>query len=308
MESAAELLPRFKYLGVILDYEDLRYRPHPDVIHPTVVETSALAGARAKYYMYYAPHDRPGGICLAYAGRPEGPWTEYESNPIIGREWLPHYTVSHVSSPHALWNPEAGRLFLYFHGENSVTRFAHSVDGIHFEYGGTAVHTDMFEPDVTEASYARVFRLERTDRPPRYIMLVMGNHRGTRKVYYAESADGASWTARKEALIQPPPGYNQMGPGSLFPWQDRLFIILFANRSDSPPFDPITDLYVYEVDPEFREVKDRGKLLDHTVAGPTNSRINDPAIVWDGSRVYMFVNVGRRLNQKIALAIADLDA
>ena len=307
MEQAQALLPRFEYVGVVLDYEGLRYRPHPDIIHPSVVDTRPLqAGARARYYMYYAPHDRPGGICLAYADRPEGPWIEYENNPIIGPEWLPHYSVSHVSSPHAIWIPEAGRLFLYFHGENPVTRFAHSEDGIHFEYGGVAVQADMFEPGVTEASYARVHRHEPPGENPHYVMLLMGNHGGTRKVYYARSDDGASWTVRKEALIHPPAGYDQMGPGSLFPWKGRLFIIDYANREDSPVFDPLSDIYVHEVDPGFSEVIDRGKLMDYAAAGPENRRINDPCLVWEGSRVYLFVNVGRRLNQKIGLAVAEL--
>jgi len=300
------LLPRFEYAGIVLDYEGLRYRPHPDVIHPSVVETSPHWTNRlARYYMYYAPHDAPGGICLAYADRPEGPWIEYEHNPIIGPDWPPHYRVSHVSSPHAIWNPERGRLFLYFHGENSVTRYAHSSDGIHFEYGGVAVQTDMFEPGVTEASYARVFRHEPPGEAPHYVMLIMGNHKGTRKVYYARSSDGVRWSVRRDALIEPPPGTDQMGPGSIFPWNGRTFIIDFANVEEAPQFDPISNLYVHEVDPSFRAVTFVGKLMDHAAAGPENRRINDPCIVCDETRIYMFVNVGRRQNQKIALCVAD---
>ena len=51
------------------------------------------------YHLYYAPHDAPGGICLAFADAIDGPWTEYEKNPIITRQWAPHYDVSHVLEP-----------------------------------------------------------------------------------------------------------------------------------------------------------------------------------------------------------------
>ena len=32
------------------------------------------------------------------------------------------------------WNEEEKKVFLYFHGENSVQRLASSKDGIHFDY------------------------------------------------------------------------------------------------------------------------------------------------------------------------------
>jgi len=47
---------------------------------------------------------------MAYADSPEGPWKEYEANPLIAREWAPHYKVSHVSGPHAIWIEEERRL------------------------------------------------------------------------------------------------------------------------------------------------------------------------------------------------------
>jgi len=104
MESPAPgILPPFRYAGVVLDPARLRYCPHPDIIHPSVIETGMLRDrAQAPYYMYYAPHDKPGGICLAFADRLEGPWEEYGRNPIVSNTSLPHYRVGHVSSPHAI--------------------------------------------------------------------------------------------------------------------------------------------------------------------------------------------------------------
>jgi hypothetical protein len=70
--------------------------------------------------MYYSPHDEPGGICLACTDKLEGPWKEYEANPLISNHWAPRYSVSHVSGPHAIWNDEESKLFLYLHAENNT--------------------------------------------------------------------------------------------------------------------------------------------------------------------------------------------
>lgn len=54
-----------------------------------------ISGARARHYLYYAPHEAPGGICVAFADSLEGPFTEYAGNPLINR-YLPTTTVSHA--------------------------------------------------------------------------------------------------------------------------------------------------------------------------------------------------------------------
>lgn len=299
--------PVFHYQGIVLDPAELRYSPHPDIIHPSVIETgSAWENPLAKYYMYYAPHDAPGGICLAMADQPEGPWREYPHNPIIGNDWLPHYRVSHVSSPHVIWNQEENCLFMYFHGENDTTRYATSRDGINFEYGDIAVTTQDFGPGLTEASYARVFRHKVIVGKGPYIMLLMGNNYGTRSVYMAWSSDGRRWDACEKPLITPPPGTDQMGPGALFTWHGKKYIIAFANREDAEMYNPISDLYLYDINEDFSDAECRGLLMDHTVAGENNCRINDPCLLQTEEKLYLFVNVGRRLNQSIGLAVADI--
>ena len=192
-------LPAFHHRGVVLDYADLKYNPCNDIIVPSVVRTDELQKPLGRYYMYYAPHNAPGGICLAYADAPEGPWKEYEANPLIVRDWQPHYKVSHVSGPHAIWIEEEERLFVYYHGENDVTRYASTTDGIHFQYEGVAVTTKDFDA-ISEASYARIFRYPIPGKDNRYIMLVMGNNRGTRRIYLAWSKDGRSWETRRTPL------------------------------------------------------------------------------------------------------------
>src|SRR5512133_210639 len=60
-------LPKLRYRGVVLSAADLKYAPHQDIIYPAVLRTgSRLENPLGQYYMYYAPHDVPGGICLAY--------------------------------------------------------------------------------------------------------------------------------------------------------------------------------------------------------------------------------------------------
>ena len=107
--------PAFRYHGVVLEAAQLEYRPHDDLIYPSVVRVAGrVANPLGRFYLYYAPHDAPGGICLAYADKPEGPWREYTNNPIISREWSPHYKASHVSGPDAIWSEDEGRWCLFF--------------------------------------------------------------------------------------------------------------------------------------------------------------------------------------------------
>lgn len=299
-------LPTFCYQGVVLDPAKLRYSPHPDIIHPSVIEIGpGWENPQANYYMYYAPHDAPGGICLALADHPEGPWREYPRNPVVGHQWSPHYQVSHVCSPHAIWNPEAGCLFLYFHGENDTTRYATSLDGIHFDYGDIAVTTESFGSDLTEASYARVFRLPRDVGKWRYWMLLMGNLMGTRSIWQAWSPDGRCWEASPTPFITPPPGTGQMGPGWLFAWKGQNYLLAFANRDDTPLYEPISDLYLYAVQADFSGAELLDLFMDHTIVGPDNYRINDPCLLQSPERWYLFLNVGHRLHQSIALAVAE---
>jgi hypothetical protein len=92
------------------------------------------------------------------------------------RDWAPHYKVSHVSGPHALWIDEEKKLFVYYHGENDVTRFASTTDGIHFQYEGVPATTKDFDA-ISEASYARVFR---------YTIPGKGNGKGVQLAVVAE--------------------------------------------------------------------------------------------------------------------------
>lgn len=349
-------VPVFRHHSIVLDYKDLKYNPCNDVIIPSVIRTSPLAGpgaeqgARAvppshvprapspspapspssplgRFYLYYAPHNAPGGICLAYADQLEGPWKEYEANPILRKDWPPHYSVSHVSGPEAIWNEHEQKLFLYYHGENGVTRLASSANGIDFQYEGAVVTTGMFD-QVSEASYARVFRYTLPGRDNHYIMLLMGNHQNTRNIYLAWSNDGRKWEPRKTPLVTPPPGTSQVAQAWYFPWQGKHYLIYHAHEARDVTY---VSLHVSEVDAAFEHTQYLGVFYDRTALAPDNVAQMSPCLVTeDGQRVegilpsfdradaggtpatrkrlYLFTNVGPRLNQKIALAIADVPA
>jgi hypothetical protein len=231
-------LPVFKHHSIVLDYKDLRYNPCNDVIIPSVIRTEHLDRPLGEYYLYYAPHNAPGGICLAYADRLEGPWKEYKANPIIRKDWPPHHSVSHVSGPEAVWIEEEQKLFLYYHGENDITRFASSANGIDFRYEGVAVTAGMFDR-INEASYARVFRYTLPGRDNRWIMLFMGNCQGTRNIYLASSKDGRKWEPAASLWSRPRRGPTRSPRRGISPGKASTISSITPTRrgtSCTPPF------------------------------------------------------------------------
>ncbi len=65
-----------------------------------------------KYYMYFG-HHRGGFIRLAYADRPEGPWTVYKP----GTLRLEHTSaLHHIASPDVLVDEDNKQIILYYHG------------------------------------------------------------------------------------------------------------------------------------------------------------------------------------------------
>ncbi len=296
--------PSFHWQGVVLDYAGLAYNPCDDLIFPSVVRAEGLAGAPGPLLMYYAPHNAPGGICLAVADRPEGPWREVPGNPLIPRDWVPHHAVSHVCSPHAVWNPEENCLFLYYHGENSTTRYATSRDGVHFTYGGVAV-TDADLDCKTGAFYARVFRHRLPGRDNTWIMLLMGHLEDRAALFLAWSRDGREWTTRREPVLVPEPPLAHL----CAPWfctRDGRHVIVC--HADTPiggqRFEVTTDIVAFATDADFRQVVYAEHLLRRADAGPGNLRVSDPCFLADGDRLFLYHTIGTRLNQRIALAVA----
>lgn len=302
-------LPHFVPKGIVLDYEGLRYRPHDDIIFPSVIATTGrIEKPLGKYYLYYAPHDPPGGICLAYADDLAGPWKEYDKNPVIARKWPPHHDVSHVSGPHALWHEKEGCLFLYYHGENPVTRLATSEDGLRFRAEGVVLST-ADAPGLSEASYARVFAHPIEGEDTQYVMLFMGNDRGTRRIYQARSADARAWRVIAEPFLDPPPGTDQVAGAWWFPWRGRHLVLCHANASTEGPPGNIHNrdfhLYLAETDAGFRPARHLGRFMDASRFGDDNPGLMCPSVFEEDGKLHMFLNTGARLNNRISRAVSE---
>lgn len=294
----------FAFESVVLQPENLRYNPCDDVIFPSVIKTvGTIDNALGAYYLYYAPHDTPGGICLAYADSLQGPWTEYEQNPIIERQWTPHYEVSHVSSPHLLWMEAESKYFLYFHGENDTTRIASTTDGIHFEYAGIAVTTAMFQ-GISEASYARVFPCNVASRDANYVLLFMGNNGGTRRIYAAWSGDGKHFEAQPTPLISPPPGtgVTQVGAPWYYPSAGQNLVLFHGDKTPPDLQNLSTALYAADVGADFSREDHLGVFFHQHDVSEHNQRVSDPCIVEEDGGQWLFMSIGSRLKQAIAIA------
>ncbi len=292
-------LPLFYYEQTIIDPEHMKYDPTGEYDFPTVIRAEDYFDEPLGiYYMYYGPHDRPGGIALAYADSIEGPWIEYSGNPIIARDWQPHYSVSHVASAHPIWNEEEEKLFLYFHGENSVTRLATSEDGIHFDYEQVVISTSDFT-GINEASYARVFEHELEGKDNRYVMTLMGNNNGTRKIYLAWSKDGREWETQQEPLISPQPGQGGNLSGAYyFPYNGNHYVTVHGGSGNQ---------YVIDVGENFDQEIHLGAYYQPGQDSPENGRAASRSYIYSENELYMVYEAGQRGSTKIALARAIYD-
>ncbi|KAF4459413.1 hypothetical protein FALBO_13830 [Fusarium albosuccineum] len=289
--------PEFEYQGVITDRAKLKYNPTNEFIFPSVFHAGAyLDEPLGEWYLYYAPHENPGGISLMYSDDIEGPWTEYDSNPVIKNVWASHYSVPHVSSPDASWNEDAGRLFVYFHGDNTQTRWAETDDGVNFDYGGIAVDNAMGGANVTESSYARVFPHPNPRSQYSYAMFYMGNERDNiRRIRLAESRDGRDWTVDPDYVVEPgaEEGANVSG-GNLWEWNGQLYVIYHGSSGKS---------YARTIDRTLRDVGTKPIVLyQSSGVGNDTGRVAAPDPVTYDSNTYLFYESGDRLGATIAWA------
>lgn len=271
--------PNYAYLGQALDHASLRYNPTKELIFPCVRGVyDRISGGLGRYYLYYAPPDAPGGICLAYGNSLVGPFTEYPANPIIGRTWSPHYSVSHVSSPHVLWNSATRQFYLYFHGENSTTRLAISSNGVNFTYHGVVLSTAMV-PNTTEASYARGLRTRH--RSPRQPIRdgLHGLPHGHPQPLVSPAGDGESDLSGAHLLKRNGTSYVVYHGGS-----GRMYLTEVGNNFD-------------------REVH-LGVFHTPLTTAPDNRRTAAPSFGTDRGVEYMFYEAGQRGGTRIAVARA----
>ncbi|WP_431906653.1 hypothetical protein [Micromonospora carbonacea] len=275
----------------------LRYNPTGEFIFPCVRGVyDKLDSYLGRYYLYYAPHDAPGGICLAYADRLEGPYTEYPDNPIVDRV-LPTTTVSHVSSPHVVWDAPTRQFYLYFHGENFTTRVARSTDGIRFT-DETPILSTRLVPNTTETSYARVFEHSVAGRNNRYVMVFMGLHTigpGARKIFWGWSPNGWSgWQFDPNPLVSPSgDGLTDISAPHLLKRNGTAYLAYHGNSGN---------MYLTEVGVNFDREVHLGVF--HRPIASDDGRVAAPAFGTDGGVQYMLYEAGPRLNARIRIARA----
>ncbi|MCP3012857.1 hypothetical protein NGM33_05890 [Nocardiopsis dassonvillei] len=296
--AAADVLPAYRFLREALDTAELGYNPTGELIFPCLRGTAGrLPDAPGRFLLYYAPHERPGGICLAYADSPDGPFTEYPHNPVVANVWNPHYDVSHVSSPHVMWNSEHREMWLYFHGENTTTRLARSRDGIDFTYEGVVLTTAMV-PGTTEASYARVFEYRLPDRGARYVMVFMRNDTSNhRSIGWGWSADGITFDFDPDPLVDHADvGVSDLSGPHLVERAGSTYVAYHTN---------LGDIRLTEVGRDFGLRRHLGTVHTPMAGPPDSGRSAAPSFGSDGGVQYMFYEAGHRLGATIAIAIAD---
>ncbi|NGO67790.1 hypothetical protein [Streptomyces boncukensis] len=292
--------PDYRYVRTLLTADQLAYNPTGEIIFPCVRGVyDRLNAPLGRYYLYYAPHDKPGGICLAYGDSLEGPFTEYPCNPIVSRDWAPHYSVSHVSSPHVMWHAQRRELWLYFHGENNTTRLARSTDGIRFGYDKTVLTTAMLPKGTAESSYARVFPYDLPGRGARYVMVFMRRHstEDHRDIGWGWSADGRDWEFDQEPLIHHADvgAANLSGP-HLLERNGRTYVVYHTDKESGG------DIRITEVGADFSRRDHLGVFYDSGTAPPESGRAAAPAFGTDRGVPYMIYEAGDRLAGSIAVA------
>ncbi|GLY25943.1 hypothetical protein [Micromonospora sp. NBRC 101691] len=290
--------PNYRYVRDAFA-QPLRYNPTGEFIFPCVRGVyDKISNYRGRYYLYYAPHDAPGGICLAYADRLEGPYTEYPDNPIVDRH-LPTTTVSHVSSPHVVWDAPTRQFYLYFHGENHTTRVARSTDGIRFT-DETPILSTRLVPNTTETSYARVFEHSVAGKGNRYVMVFMGNTPGngswgSRKIFWGWSPNGWSgWQFDPNPLVSPAgDGLTDISAPHLLKRNGTTYVAYHGNNGN---------MYLTEIGNNFDREVHLGVF--HRPIASDNGRVAAPTFGTDGGVSYMLYEAGHRLDARICVARA----
>jgi hypothetical protein len=108
--------------------------------------------------------------------------------------------------------------------------------------------------------------------------------------------------------MNPPPGTDQVAGAWLLPWKGRNYIIAHANANLPEGIEGINgkgfDLYLNEVNAGFTKALPIGKFMEAGVFGAGNPGLMNPCFFEENGSIYLFVNIGPRLNNTIALAVA----
>tara|TARA_B100000809_G_scaffold54621_1_gene50306 strand:- start:43237 stop:44439 length:1203 start_codon:yes stop_codon:yes gene_type:complete len=295
----AQGLPEFTYQGVVLTGDDIAYNPKDDLIHPSIISTEHMTNPLGKYYLYHAPHYHI-GISVAYADSLDGPWSDYENNPVI----------KGPSAPDIHWNEEHGKYFMWAHHNNSYTVLYISDDGINFTKNSTAITASTI--GTKNSTYTRVYEYSISGIGNKYIMLYSGLDLATdiRSVWLAHSQDAYNWVQVLTPLVSPSSS-EQMdiyGP-SFMRYEDQNYVIYQDNASVYTGGKSGGNVKYVALDDLFTSVGTGGErilLLNPDAGEPVNNRYRGGEFYQEGNTLYMFSGASFKNNEIIIVATADV--
>jgi len=329
-----KMFPQVKPVGFVIEMNDYIYKNSSnEFIFPSIVDTKRftvdekfLNGQEpiARYYLFYAPHENPGGMYLSTSPTLDGPWTE--QNMVIDLNWAKAVvgsninTADHISACQVIWNDEISKYIMYFHGPNSTTHYATSDNLKDWTFGASILTATQFAAGGKETSYAKVFEHEIPGLNNKYIIMAMVQENQIRRIYWAHSVDGLNWTPVRKPLIAPDldykkvpgtdhkPSYqggfgNNVAAPALFVKDGRYFVFCHGSAGN---------MMVVEVGESFdmeihwgEYMKAADVLIDTDNNGKKVAvpRVASPDFIQDDTgKWYMFFEAGSRLGANIAYA------
>ena len=344
----SKMLPQVKPVGYVKDIADYKYTTEKkEFIFPSIVDSKKYTvdgkfkngGAPIdRYYLYYSPHDNPGGMYLSTAPTLDGPWTEYDGTPgmtpgtVMDFAWAGAQSSivnsgyeKHISGCQVMWNEVQNKFIMYFHGPNEVSHYATSDDLINWTFGSSIFFSYEFSPIGAEASYAKAFEHEIPGLGNKYVILLMNQENQIRKIYWAHSTDGINWTPVTKPLISPDLNYKKIPGTDIKPNYDGGGTGAYGNNVSGPflmekdgryfvfVHGVTNHLLVVEVGESFDMEVHWGEYLKSTDAmfsisggAPKATRIAAPDFIQDDNgKWYMFFEAGGRLDANIGYAKED---
>ena len=266
-----------------MEAENLKFAPTGELERAALIKMEGrIPNPLGKYYFYYSPHKHV-GIGLVYSDSIEGPWTEYEGNPLIEKTAIPDIRFFESTGKFHMWG----------HRKNGRTEMWTSNDGLDFDYHSVSV--DAKNIGTRNATYTRAYAYPLERYGSRYIMLYSGFivDRGIRCVWLAYSVDGESWRQEKTPLVEPIEGENKdlYGP-ALFRWKGTNYIVYqdhTGNRGGLVKY--------VEVGQQLNPVGSGGErftLIERDPESPVGNRYRGCEFYREGDTIYMYSGGGSR--------------
>lgn len=280
-----------------------------DLIFPSVVHAEEyFSDPLAKLYLYTSPH-RGAEIRLFLADSIAGPWRLHGT--VVGKEIGRN---EHVSSPHAVWNPEEKELFLYVHAPNSQTIVCRSTDGINFDYRGLCVTKKMLSDVVgfesKSASYARVYRYRIPEYQNTWSMTLTASGKpdemGLQKnaIVLCTSDDGVKWTVRRSLLDDGNSGQTYKSLDACWlPINGQNFLV-YARRSRQEEGQERTEpvrLHYSKGDENWRNWNHQGVFYEPMRGYPDDGAARGVTVVDVGNEQILLYEAGQKNNARIAM-------